>query len=498
MTDSTTQNGPESTPKATPLRKVIDQLEGKPDIRALSNHIWNKIKTVDPLDWYEFQQAAMATYNLEEQEFLETFKQPTFFRNGEFMDDFLPVMQREKIQGFFQRYVHHLTNTESPPAFHFMTALTLVGAAARRNIWVNQRIYKVWPCVQTLILGPSGKMGKTTCTSYGMKLGEEAGVVDRIADEITPEALKRELSGRTELMSEAVGLLYASELGLLFAKSDGYNQGLIQALTDLFDSRDSMGKQTKTAGTDKLKNIAVSFLACSNEGWATLAIPSHAIGGGFLGRMLVAYQQDTDKEVPFPEFPDPAERQHLIEMLKMVPVIKGEFGYTPEGKEWYRKKYHWIKQNWSEDERIEPFWSRYGVHLLRLGMLMRVNEMIEEAVKYKKSIITMDRRIDEKHFKQADGVLLWCLQYLPRVYSFLGISGHGETLHRIVRYLYRKGGSSTYSPLARAMAKYMSSRELKEALASLLETGVVTKTQLPPPHVDGRVAYKLERKLEEI
>lgn len=479
---------------------IIEELKlGKTsELRALSNHIWKNIETVDPITWEMFKVAAMEAYNLTDQEFLEQFRQPMFYRDGNYIDDFHPLMNRENIRGFLGRYVHHLTNTESPPVFHFATALTIMGTACRRNIWIDQKIFKIWPAIQTLILGPSGKMGKTTCTTYGLKMGLEAGVVDRIADEITPEALKSELSARTKEHGEAVGLLYSSELSLLFAKSETYNQGLIQTMTDLFDSLDSSKKQTKTAGTFELKNIAVSFLSCSNEGWATMAIPEHAIGGGLIGRTLVFYQRDSSKEVPFPEFPDPVERQELIKMLQMIPTIKGEFTYSPKAKEWYRNRYHAIKTNWPEDERMEPFWSRYGVHLLRIAMLMRVNEMISTAVADGKALIGMPRVIEEHHFRQADAVLLWCFQYLPRVYSFLGISGHGEEMQKILRYINRQGGDVAHGPLARAMSKSMSGRQLREHVHTMEESGMISSHDLPKPHVDGNKGYKLLRKLEEM
>jgi hypothetical protein len=470
----------------------------RPDLRGLSNFISQTVTLVDPLYWEEFRTTVCELYGLTDYAFRERFKQPVFFRKGTYLDTFSPLMQRAKITGFFSRYVAHLVNTESPAAFHFASALTILGAGCKRRIWFDQKIFKIWPCVQTLILGPSGRVAKTTATSYAIEMADSADVIDKMADEITPEALKQELSMRTDKDGEAVGLIYASELGLLFSKQDSYNQGLIQSLTDLFDSRNSSKKQTKTAGTYELKNIAVSFLACSNEGWATMAIPEHALGGGLIGRTLTFYQGGTDKKIPFPTFPDPEERQHLIKMLQLIPLVQGEFYLEKEAKKWYTAKYNWIKDNYPEDERLDPQWTRYGVHLLRIGMLMRVNEIISEAYERKVAVGALPREISVQNLVQADEVLMWIFHHVPLVYQFLGISKHGMDAQKILRYVARQGGTVTHSELSRAMTKHMSMKTMRDYVVGLIEAKALKEVALPKPHFDGKVGYKLIRRLEEM
>jgi len=483
------------------LSDMTDRLQNggeRPDLRSLANYISEQVHHADAIDWEGFRETVLVIYKLTDAQFQQTFAHPVFTDQGKAVDDFHPMLQRLELKGFLRRYVDHLVNTESPAAFHFASALTILGASLKRQCWFDQKIFKIWPAVQTLVLGPSGKTAKTTATSYAIKIAREAGTVEMLADEITPEQLKKELAERSHIAGEAVGMLYASELALLFAKTDGYNQGLIQTLTDLFDSRDFSSKHTKTQGKFDLRNIAVSFLACSNEAWATGAISDAAIGGGLVGRCLTFYQGGATKAVPFPEFPDVQERQKLIAMLTQTQFIKGEFTVSPEARTWYEKKYIWLKENWPDDERVDPMWTRYGVHLLRLGMLFRVNDMISTASTAGTAITTMDRVISVPHLAMADAVLAYLCRYIPIVYQFLGISKEGEQTNRVVRYIARKGGFVTHAQLMRAMSKHMNQGTLQQVLIGLVSAKTIKHEDLPKPHIDGAVGYRLLRKVEEI
>jgi hypothetical protein len=182
-------------------------------------------------------------------------------------------------------------------------------------------------------------------------------------------------------------------------------------------------------------------------------------------------------------------------MLQNTKFIRGEFTVDAEARKWYEKKYVWLKENWPDDERVDPMWTRYGVHLLRLGMLFSVNDLISNL---DKPVATQARLITVAHLEMADAVLMYLCRYIPIVYQFLGISKEGETTNRVVRYIFRKGGFVTHAQLMRAMSKHMNQATLKSVLAGLMSAKTIILKDLPKPHIDGAVGYKLERKLEEI
>lgn len=485
--------------ETTVLSEITKRLEAgeKHELRVLANFIQDKVDMVDPLEWETFKEVVMNVYDLDEHQFRERLRSPVFYRDGLYVDDFRSVLTEYKIGGFLRRYVDFWANSESPSSYHFASALTILGAALERQCWYDNVVDKVYPAIQSFIFGPSGKVAKSTCTRNAMKMLEASNRGHRFADVITPEGLRKSLSERTMKTGEACGILYSSELGTLFTKQEGYNQGLIQMLTEFFDSPDSGNKETKTGGLEKVSNVALSFLAASNQGWAAQAIPESAFGGGFLGRSLLWYAEGAVRIVPEPTIPDPVERENLTSMLTLTQFVDGEFIKSEAARKWYNEKYTWIKCNFPDDERTDPFWTRYGTHLLRVGMLMRISEMIEEAQREQKAILDMPRVIDVKHFEQADAILLWIIQYIPRVYSFLGLSKHGEETARILRYIARNEGSVPQGRLTRYMIRFMSVNQLNEHLKGLLSSGVLKCETIPPPHLDGSRKFTLSRPLEE-
>ena len=478
------------------IKKRLDS-DALPDLRALATFVRAKLESVDVMDWQEFKILLMEKYQLTELQLDERLMAPVYTKDGGYVDDFTPLMQKHKYSGFLRRYTDHLVHTESPAAYHFASALTVLGAALKRQVWFDQKIFKIWPAVQTLIIGPSGKTHKSTAANYAIQVGEESGRIHRMADEITPQDLSRELSDLTQKEGEACALIYSSELSTLLGKQD-YNEGLIQKLTDLFDSRLKYKKSTKTAGTDVIRNIAISFLACSNEGWASYSIPTSAISGGWMGRILTFFQSGSDKDIPFPTLPDAGEYSRLVSILNMTQYLHGEFKCSEESVAWFRAKSARLKKYWPDDEAIDPFWSRYRDHLLRIGMLFRASDMIEEGYRTQKAISDMSMVIEVADFEKADALVQWIMRYLPRVYHFLGVNKYGEESARIVAYISRKGGACAENELARAMSRRMSKKQLTEYMSTLMDNFIIGRRTLPPPHIDGMHEVFLRRKIEEM
>lgn len=472
------------------FKNLIAGLEkGKrPDLRELSQ--WMFKQEVSGEDWEKVSDAIKSAYGFgDDGELANAIKFPTFTTDTGYVDDFSPMMDGVEMKGWLRDYVEHTRNMEAPTAYHFASALTVLGAALHRQVHVDQGYYQVWPAVQTLLIGPSGKTKKSTSAGYAVRLGEESKRVHRLLDEGSQEALKTELYQRSKRTGSATGLLYASELGTFLGKQD-YNQGLVQALTDLFDSRTGTRRRTQARGNEAIENIAVSFLGCSNEDWLADSIPPSAFGGGFMGRILTFYQSGTDRVFPRPRVLDEAEREGLLEGLLRTQYIEKETVAvtTPTADKWYDERYHALKREWPDDERLIPFWERIPDHLLRVGMLMSVSEDLGQR----------DRvTIEERHLLQADALLRWVVRYLPRVYSFLGGTQFGTDQQRIISIIRRKGGTISEAELGRKMSSRLSRKQLEEHIGTMIHNKVLDRVRTSDAW-EGKVAYRLKRRVEEV
>ena len=468
---------------------LLDLAEGRrPDLRDLGNWLSKQEITID--DWPRVAEALCTAYGLrDEAELAEHIKRPIFRKESTYVDDFLPLLKDLQIGGWVAEYINHTRELKAPTAFHFANALALLGASLRRRVCVDQGYYQVWPAVQVMNIGPSGRTGKSTASEYGVNLfmneagSGRAALFNLLPDEGSGEALKTELSQLWKQQGESTGLLYVSEMATFLGKQE-YNKTLIQTLTDLFDSRISKRRRTAIRGQEKMQSIAVSAIFNTNEEWAIEAIPASAFGGGFFGRVLTFYQPDTNRGTARPR--PPSDPQALLAELSRIRFVKGPAILTPEAGKWYDQRYDELDKAWPEDERLLPFWERVSVHLLRVGMLLSVSQDLGQRDNV---------RIERLHLEQADGILRWILRYLPRIYAFLGVTPFGAEHARIYRTIHRKGGVISDGELGRLMSRRMSRRQLEEHLRDMYVNGLVTKVKLSP--WEGKYGWKLLRKLEE-
>jgi hypothetical protein len=404
--------------------------------------------------------------------------------SGNYVDDFKPIL--ENMTGWIPDYVQHTNGMEAPTAFHFGTALTILGAAMRRRTYVDQGYYKIWPAMQTLLIGPSGKVKKSTAGGYGVGLGLmiDEKLYNLLPDEGSGEALKTELAQYTKKEGDATGLLYVSELSTFLGNQD-YNKSLVQTLTDLFDSRGAKRRRTSARGNEAMANIALSFLGCSNEEWLGSSVPPSAFGGGLFGRMLVYYQADTDRYVPRPKPPTDGVDEELSACLGQTRFISGEAVLTKGADDWYEQEYRRIKDEWPEDERLIPFHERLPDHLLRVGMLLSISRDLDQRDGVS---------VTEGDLTSAKEILSWIMRYLPGVYAHLGGSSFGTDHERIYSIIYRNGGTIENRELGRRMSKRLDRAGLDNHLETMRGNGVLERITVDP--WEGKYGWRIIRALQ--
>ncbi|MHA1632702.1 MAG: hypothetical protein ACTSXC_07865, partial [Candidatus Freyarchaeota archaeon] len=197
--------------------------------------------------------------------------------------------------GWLREYYEYTLGSEPPAVFHFMSALTVLGASLERNVYFDKGFYRVYPNVATVLIAPTGKCRKTSATNIALGLARAVGV-NVLSERITPEALVTGLSGR----EEATGLVYAPELAVFLGRQK-YLEGMVPLLTTLFDCPDTWVSKTIGRGETPLAHVALSFLGASTLEWFLEALPREAFSGGFMARLLFVVQEETDREFALPK-----------------------------------------------------------------------------------------------------------------------------------------------------------------------------------------------------
>lgn len=422
----------------------------------------------------------LATFQLEEKELkalFESGKKTTV--KGEVEDDFTHLLPKEP--SLLTRYVNHTAKTEWPAPYRAFSFLTVLGALLGRQISLDRNTYKVWPNMVCLLVGPTGEGRKTTCAEFAMKMARQADEERfyQVGEKVTSEAIHTALAEKLP----AVGILYAPELSTVINKKD-YTRTLINDLTRLWDCPDILPVRTITRGPEELKEVGLSFLACSNEEWLLKSIPEDAHKGGFFARMLQIYHPGVTDLFSEPPPLDPARHEELLAGLVETRRCK-RAELTRGAKVWFDKRYKQIRRQHYVDPRMAAFNARRHDHILRIGLLLAIcRERVEHVY------------VSEFDLATADALVGWITKWLPKIYMLTGLTEVGEDTRRILYILLANGGRITRRRLLAELYGRMTVGQVDDRLKTLTQAGFV---RYVPASIfgDSQVYYKLIKHPDE-
>ena len=277
------------------------------------------------------------------------------------------------MKSWIDTYLEYSKNNEASADFHYWTALTILGAALRRQVYFKRGYWCVYPNLWTLIVSPSGS-GKTTAVGIGFNIISKLDSVRVVADRITPEALAVELGEKIGGRIESQGLICAPEL-VNFLDRSKYLEGLISLLLRMSDCPDTWVYKTRTGDKVALANVAISFLGATANDLLYEAIPPLALKSGFLARFLIVTggAPPENAVVPFTWKDDDLELE-VLRGLYELSLLHGEISFPPKAKEWYITWYLRYKAELASgpNKRIIPHLERRRDYLIRVATLIAV------------------------------------------------------------------------------------------------------------------------------
>ena len=214
-------------------------------------------------------------------------------------------------------------------------------------------------------------------------------------------------------------------------------KGMIEALTDLWDSHDIWEYKTSEKGMDKLHNVCVSCFLATTPSWIAANLPEEAIGGGFTSRVVVVSSTERYKSVAIPPPPDEKMKRELINDLNHIAHLQGEFSFSPEAQTHYETWYATLEKvvQQTSDQRLHGFIARIHVMVLKVAMALRVS--------YSDTLI-----IDLKDIKRSIAVLQQILETATEALSGHGRSTTSFETQNILKHI-KLFGTTTFSELLR-------------------------------------------------
>lgn len=288
---------------------------------------------------------------------------------------------------WIRAYLDYTSESESPESYHLWAGISAIASAVRRNVWLDQGLYVLFPNLYIAFIGPPARTAKSTA------LYLQKGIINNVPGvKMGPAACSREqlirAMAESKFDNQCALTIHSSEFSDLVDTSGIL---MIQFLTSIYDGNyvDASGwkYETKHQGKDQIINPFLNMIIGTTPTYFAESMPESIVGHGFTSRTIIVYEEKERHQNPRPRANDQALAKALIEDLRHISRIRGEFkwggkvvGRDSDGKEiteamdTYDRYYRSLYDNVPVDHRLEGFHWRKKTHVLKVAMIMSLSE----------------------------------------------------------------------------------------------------------------------------
>ncbi len=380
------------------------------------------------------------------------------------------MTNRQIHDNWIYEYLRYTAGQESPEPFHIWTALTVLSTVLDRHVWIKRGYYTLYPNLYVILVAGSALCRKSTAVKIGRKILDAMNTPPPVfSDKLTPEALIRALANEVcleegFLQVNSSSLVFAPELSVFFT-SGARDNGLLTLLTDFYDSPDDWAYVTKGQGKDTLKNVCINILGASTPKWLRSSIPDDAIGGGFISRTVLVYQERPKLLEPFPDeqleregFSAEASRKKLIADLNQISTLAGEIEIPKPSRDWYKDWYPKDMQMIVEHPNSDYLVRRPDT-IFKVAMILSAAE-------------NDDLVILPEHLEKARMLLDDILAQMNPAVEQLSTASSSDGLSKVIT-LFKKTPKMSHADLQRKCWYYAKSFDLEEIIQTLIDASMI-------------------------
>lgn len=362
-----------------------------------------------------------------------------------------------KIDDWLTSYLEYTSDQESPSLFHLWVGLSVIASALGRQVWINRGYYTLYPNMYIVLIGASARVRKTSAIKIGYGLFREA-LPDNIvvSQKATPEALISIFVQQFKDMKVSGGSIVSDELGVFLGGSTKSGDTM-QLLTKWYDCPDHFEYHTMIRGKEVMDNVYCNLMAGTTPQWLKDSMPKHAIGGGFTSRVIFCYQAKPEHLEPWPEISPALSKLKvkLIDRLKIIGGLKGEYIVTKGAREWYSDWYKSVfKPETTPHASLDGYFGRKHDTLLKLALLFSASK-------------STNKVIDELEMKMALKALNENEKFLPQTLRLIQMTEMGEEIEKVFRVIARRG-KITHIDLMRQVSYALNAKKVEEVVGDLI------------------------------
>lgn len=375
-----------------------------------------------------------------------------------------------------------MRNSEAPLHFHFWTGVATIAGALARRVWIDEQHWKWFPNFYIILVAPPGIATKSTSMNSGMELLEKVPTTQFGPVSMTWQSLLQAFKdaqtaltlegSKVPILSSALTIA-APEIGTFLKPED---RELLDFLITTWDGN-KLHRRTVKDGETVIPNSLLNFIGCTTPSWLKDRMPSILIDGGLSSRCLFVYADQKAQLIAYPSrrgddsvFQE--EKTHLIHDLQAIGRIQGQYRLTEAafvwGETWYSSLWEPGKREAHlAHDRFQGYVSRKQTHIHKLAMILAASKRAELS-------------IDEEDLVEAEAQVSALEHSMLTVFNSVGVSDGARTANEILAKIQNAPhGITTYKTLYQTCSHTVAGRDFKEAVKSLIESGLVRNETIP-------------------
>jgi hypothetical protein len=389
-------------------------------------------------------------------------------------------MMPRHFQNWLKAYCGWTAASEAPLDFHFWVGVSTIAGALRRQVWIDQLLFKWTPNFYIIFVGPPGIVTKSTTLNIGLSLLRKVPGIHFGPDSMTWHGLAKKFESAFEYKVYRNGgvdvkipmsplTCSISELGTFLRPDD---KGLVSFLTDVWDGKDRpFDHTTKDSGSIAIECPWLNVIGATTPMWMSNNFPSSLLAEGIGSRVVFVYGEQKRHLTAYPAKAVAPKDYHdtetkLVEDLKEIAKITGEYTLTPDaiawGETWYAQPRTATAQLASS--RYSGYFARKQTHLHKLAIVIAASQR-DDLILTKQDLI------------EAEQILVSTEASMIRVFESLGVVDEARHLAEVVAFVRAYGFITSKDLYYNNCHTIMSERDFQLAIRQAVEGGLLDRVR---------------------
>ena len=367
-------------------------------------------------------------------------------------------------------------NTEPPSEWQFWSAVSVLSASLKRNVYFWYRGIQFFPNQYIVLVGPPG-LGKGSAINPATDIAEAAGSANFFRDSVTAEKVIERLANGflkvnaatllAPLKSDHCATAVALELPVFLSSTSDRKFSTLCALWD----QSKFEYDTKNKGTSLVKDMSFGLVGGCTPNFIQHLSQNNvsAVTGGFSARTIFIYNSERetlmDNAFGAPTKTNITLYDALVNDLKHISQLKGEMRMDINAQKLWSHTYRIHNKPDGKDDLNSDasanFKSRISSHIIKAAISISISES---------DTLT----ISANHLERAIKLIERVRDRIDIVFRAVGESPLVVVQDKVFEFIKQQGVTSRSSILKR-LYRHMTDEQLTQVIYVLRNSNLITE-----------------------